>query len=185
MNATRSRTLSLASLLATLWCGAALAAEPGARPTQVFRDTHKELQVHLGHVKEWVGSLDTKPQAEREAIMKRVTAFLREHIGEHAKVEEARLYPLVDRYAHDGALRYTDTMRWEHGIIGKKIEALEDMANGKADATGFARSADRLLGIIEAHFEKEEEVLLPVLDARATAKEVEDALGGHGGHHAH
>jgi hypothetical protein len=51
------------------------------------------------------------------------------------------------------------------------------------NAVQFARKTDRLLGLISAHFEEEEEVLLPVLDKSTTRKALEKELGLTEGHH--
>ena len=40
-----------------------------------------------------------------------------------------------------------------------------------ADAQAFTRRADNLLGLVRAHFESEEDVLLPVLDRTMTPEQ--------------
>lgn len=47
----------------------------------------------------------------------------------------------------------------------------------------LARRADNLLGLIWAHFEEEEEILLPFVDEGVSKAQFEQALGGAG--HAH
>jgi hypothetical protein len=69
-------------------------------------------------------------------------------------------------------------MRYEHTIVGRWIDELAAMAAGPTlDAKAFARKSDRLLGLIAAHFEEEEEVLLPILDRATTREELEKELG--------
>jgi hypothetical protein len=82
---------------------------------------------------------------------------------------------------------FTATMRREHAIIDRWIEELAVNAGSTApDVVGFARSADRLFGLIDAHFEEEEEVLLPILDrAYETADDFERAVGGEVHAHSH
>ena len=64
------------------------------------------------------------------------------------------------------------------GLVVKFLDGLSTMATAaQPDAGAFARAADRALGVIAAHFEKEEEVFLPLLDRSMTRAEVEAALG--------
>jgi hemerythrin-like domain-containing protein len=153
-------------------------AAPGARPTESFRAEHRELKVHLGHVDAWIGALAAAPADEQRAIMGRVVAFFAGHIAPHAAWEEAKLYPAVDRRASRGE-PFTASMRLEHRVVERWTHELEGLA-AAGDAHAFARRADQLLGLVLAHFEAEEEVLLPVLDAHMTPAEVERELGdGH------
>jgi hypothetical protein len=54
-------------------------------------------------------------------------------------------------------------------------------ASASPDAAAFVRRADNLLGLIWAHFEEEEMVLLPVLDETMTPEQFEREVGGHEG----
>lgn len=147
-------------------------------PTQAFRDEHAEVKEHLDHLHQMVGSMASADAAAQQKTAKFVAKFLREHILEHAKWEEERLYPAVDKRTHAGTHPFTGTMRYEHKIVGRWIEELGTMASGeKLDGVAFARKADRLLGLIAAHFEEEEEVLLPILDKSTTREELEKELG--------
>jgi hemerythrin-like domain-containing protein len=147
-------------------------------PTAGFRSEHAETKEHLRHLDGMVRSLDGEGAAEQAKTMSFVVKFLREHILTHAAWEEAHLYPLVDERAGRTGEPFTASMRYEHGIIGREIEELSGLATAPApDSKAFARGADRLLGIIGAHFEKEEEVFLPLIDRSMTPEEVEKALG--------
>ena len=159
------------------------AVASGELPTAGFRDEHAETKEHLRHLDGMVRSLDGAPAAEQAKTRSFVVKFLREHILTHAAWEEAHLYPLVDERAGRTGEPFTASMRYEHGIIGRGIEELSALASAAApDPKAFARSADRLLGIIGAHFEKEEEVFLPLIDRSMSREEVEKALGTPGAH---
>lgn len=152
--------------------------ETGGLPTANFRVEHESIREHLEHIAAMVGSLGPKPAAERRETMAFVARFLDEHIRSHAAAEEAVLYPAVDRRAASGPHPFTATMRWEHTIVGRWIDALaREAAKPEPDPVAFARQADRLLGLITAHFEEEEEVLLPILDATMTREEFEREVG--------
>ena len=154
--------------------------------TQGFLDGHAALRKQLELHKAGVGDLHGASQQAAEATMDRAVLFLDEEIRPHANWEELKLYPLLDSMV-GGREPFTASLRREHAIIDRWIE---DLAVGAAstapDAVWFARSADRLFGLIEAHFEEEEGVLLPILERRyETADEFERAVGGEIHAHSH
>jgi hemerythrin-like domain-containing protein len=152
-------------------------------PTAGFRAEHAAIQEHLAHLDALVGALDGAAAAEQQQTMAFVVRFLDEHIRSHAAWEEAKLYPLVDARAGREGEPFTASMRYEHGIIGRGIEALGGLAAATPpDARAFARAAQRTLGVVAAHFEKEEEVFLPLLDRAMTRAEVDAALGAPAAH---
>lgn len=166
------------SLALVLAAAAPAAGAEDARPTAGFRAQHAEIEVHLAHLDGMIAGLAQAPAAELRSSMTFIVDFLDEHIRSHAAWEEARLYPLVDARACTGREPFSASMRYEHGIIGRSIDALAALAGaGEPDATAFARAVDRTLGLIGAHFEKEEEVFLPILDRTMTRQELERALG--------
>jgi len=175
-----SKVLGAAALVKSL---AVPAIGAGELPTAGFRDEHAGTKEHLRHLDGMVRSLDGASAEEQKRTMSFVTKFLREHILTHAAWEEAHLYPLVDERAGRNGEPFTASMRYEHGIIGRGIEELSVLATAPTpDSKAFARAADRLLGIIGAHFEKEEEVFLPLIDRSMTREEVEKALGAPAAH---
>ena len=147
------------------------------RPTESFRKEHAEIKEHLQHLHVMAGKLTTADAAQRRETANFIVKFLNDHIRSHAKWEEARLYPAVDHRTHAGMHPFTSSMRYEHGIIGRAIDELDRLAAATPfDPVGYLRKTDRLLGVISAHFEKEEEVFLPILDRTMTREELEKAL---------
>ena len=147
-------------------------------PTASFRAEHAEVKEHLRHLDSMAGSLASQDEAKRATTAAFIVGFLTDHILTHAAWEEKHLYPAVDKRTTAGARPFTGTMRYEHGIIGRGIDDLRKESAAPAfDAVRFVRDTDRLLGLIAAHFEKEEEVLLPVLDESMTREQVEKELG--------
>ncbi len=154
--------------------------------TQGVRDGHAELREQLEVHLAAVGDLPRASAREAEATMDRVVMFLDDEIRPHATWEEVKLYPLLDALV-GGREGFTATLRREHAIIDRWIEELAVHAGSTApDATWFARRADRLFGLIDAHLEEEEAVLLPILDrAYGTADQFERAVGGEIHAHSH
>ena len=164
--------------LALFGTEAPVAAAEDARPTAGFRAQHAEIETHLAHLDAMVSSLGGASVEEQRTTMAFVARFLDEHIRSHAAWEEAKLYPLVDSKASRGPEPFSASMRHEHRIIGRSIDALAQLGSAPTpDAAAFARAANRLLGVISAHFEKEEEVFLPILDRSMSREELEKALG--------
>lgn len=139
-----------------------------ALATQSFRDEHARVKAHLEHAAQL-------PPAD-------ALKFFATEIAPHAKWEEEKLYPLIDRLAGTTeANRYTATMRQEHRIVGRWIALLREHLR-KNDNRAFTRRAENLIGLLQAHFEAEEEVLLPWADRTMTAAEFKAAVDGQGAH---
>lgn len=163
---------------AAVFAPASASAQSGALPTQAFRDEHKEVKVHLGHVAKWVGELQGAKPDQKKQLATKVVAFFAEHIRPHAEWEEKHLYPVIDKLAGAEKNRFTSTMRYEHTIVARWIDELAAEAKkASPDYVAFARRADNLLGLLGAHFEEEEEVLLPYADKKLTRAEFEKAVG--------
>jgi hemerythrin-like domain-containing protein len=148
------------------------------RPTAGFRAEHQEMQGHLGHIRDWVGALPTQQPQEQRKTAQKIASFFEAHIKPHAEWEERFLYPVVDKLAGGGPNAFTSTMRYEHRVVGRWIGELRAEADKpKIDPAKFARRADNLLGLLWAHFEEEEEVLLPLIDKGMSKVQFERELG--------
>lgn len=154
-----------------------------ARPTDGFRAHHAEIVVHLGHLDHMALSLLDQSPAEQRQTMNRMTAFLSEHIAAHAAEEERVLYPVVERQAGNRT-RLTEVPIYEHRIIERGIANLKSQAASESlDVRAFMRDALHLVGLIRAHFEVEEQVLLPVLDKTMSHEEFQREVGEKMSHH--
>jgi iron-sulfur cluster repair protein YtfE (RIC family) len=108
---------------------------------------------------------------------------LAEHLVPHAFAEEAVLYPAVEKAM--GAAGATETMIADHGEILRRIDQLEAMGEAGVPDPEEARTVlHGLAAILLLHFRKEEDVLLPVLDATLDEREAA-ALFTHMSHVAH
>lgn len=149
------------------------------RPTEHFRSEHLELKKHLSEVEQWVSDLQVVADASKQKDkLSKITAFFKEHIEPHAEWEERRLYPAVDKRTCTSP-GFTATMRHEHKIVARWISDLQKETSAKSpDLRKFSRKADQLLGLIKAHFEEEEEILLPVLDKSMTPEQFKQEILG-------
>lgn len=140
-------------------------------PSDHFRQEHVDIKKHLSEVETWVGELQTAPAATNKEKIKKILAFFKDHIKPHAEWEEKKLYPAVDKRA-GASETFTATMRHEHKIVGRWVNDLDKEAAGKSpNLNKFSRQADQLIGLLKAHFENEEEILLPILDKSMTAEQ--------------
>lgn len=173
--------LALAVLSTPSFAAGAPPAPTSTRVTEPFRQEHVEIQEHLSHIDAMAGSLaQAKPAAARKT-MGEVVAFLNRHIRAHAEWEEKHLYPAVDRRTTAGPHPFTESMRYEHRIVGRGIDELAGLSKGEApDPVAFTRRTDALLGLIRAHFEEEEQVLLPILDQAMTPEQFRQEIGAVG-----
>lgn len=148
--------------------------QSNALPSAAFRAEHKEVLLHLGHVKEWAGALATqKADAQRKTAL-RIVEFFNGHIRPHAESEERTLYPLIDELTDTRKHPFTSSVRHEHRVVGRWIDELvAEVRKDAPDYVAFARRTDNLLGLLWAHFEEEEQVLLPIVDQRLSAEQFE------------
>jgi hemerythrin-like domain-containing protein len=102
--------------------------------------------------------------------------FLVHHLIPHAEAEEAALYPVVASVM--GAPEATKTMSRDHievrrlaGELGALREAVHAGSLREAQQRGLRAALYGLYALVKLHFAKEEEVYLPILDARLSATE--------------
>jgi hemerythrin-like domain-containing protein len=148
-------------------------------PTRPVRHEHAQLQRRLEHLAEQAGNLLRGGPAPRRTAQG-VVDLLKEHVLDHAHTEQRTLYPAVDAFVGCEPV-FTSSMRHDQRVIERWIGRLESALSADPfDAVAFARRVDRLLGLLEAHFEKEEHVLLPILEANRTPGEVHRGPPGPG-----
>lgn len=137
-------------------------AEIGPRPTEAFREEHRHLLAHADQIRAAAGEVADLAPPERTALIAGILDFLHETLVPHAEWEEQVLYAAVGKLL--GSTAATATMSRDHVAIRRIIDALEE-----ADPANVTRLQELLYGLhalLLVHFEKEEEVYLPLLDAR-------------------
>jgi iron-sulfur cluster repair protein YtfE (RIC family) len=154
--------------------------------TDPLRAEHAELRPHLDALDTLAADL-SRPAPDLPARLADAVAFLQGHLVPHARAEEAALYPAVERaLAAPGA---TATMRADHGEITRRIDRLAASLPSGVQLDDEQRESLRaqlygLSAILHLHFAKEEDVLLPVLDAHLDAREASELFASMG-HSAH
>jgi hypothetical protein len=137
---------------------------PTDLPTAGYRRAQDELKRSLLEWSELVDALPgASPERQRE-IMDFAVAFLALHVLPRARVEERLLFPAVGRYADPSLMA---TLREEHRILERWVHELEARGHEAIpDPSAFRSRAHGIAGLLLAHLEVEERVLLPVLDRR-------------------
>jgi hemerythrin-like domain-containing protein len=142
------------------------------RPTDPLRFEHDRLREELEEIEERIDSLTTANPSQRRRTMQRVVSRLRTQILPHTTAEQEVLYPAIDQRVGSGTHRFTESMRYEHTVAARWIVDLESQAaRPGTDARAFSCQAEKLLGLISAHLEQDEQVLFPILDQSMTATE--------------
>lgn len=158
-------------------------AKSRGRASEQFRLEHVEIKEHLAHLEKITEKLADQTLPEKKRIIHEVVHFLSTHLLAHAEWEEKVLYEAIDRTVPSSQYLWTQTMRYDHRIIERWVHLLAKEAEKKEpDAAKFIRHCDRLLGLVQAHFEKEEEVLLPILDGAMTREDFDREIMGKSPH---
>ena len=147
-----------------------------ANLTQPLREEHKELLPHIEAIRQVADAIGEVPASELRPQIDNVYDFLAHHLLPHAQAEEAALYPVVGKVM--GAPEATDTMSRDHVAVGRLIDELgliRSNMSGSALTVAQIKDLRRVLyglyTLVKVHFAKEEEVYLPILDARLTPDE--------------
>lgn len=145
---------------------------------QVIRDEHKELAARIELLRTVADSIGFATIETLREEVGQVCIFLIHQLIPHAQAEEQVLYPTVGRLLR--AVEATDTMSRDHLEVIRLTEELEALRLhlfyahlSESDEQALRRILYGLYAIIKLHLAKEEEVYLPILEARLPAKEVD------------
>jgi iron-sulfur cluster repair protein YtfE (RIC family) len=149
---------------------------------QPLREEHQELLPQIERLCAVADLVGDVPTETLQQAVDEVYAFLTQQLIPHAHAEDAALYPLVGKLM--GAAQATATMSRDHVEVGRLTEELAavqlELATGHADdrqAKALRRLLYGLYALIKVHFAKEEEIYLPLLEARLTDDEARELFG--------
>jgi iron-sulfur cluster repair protein YtfE (RIC family) len=147
--------------------------------TQPLRDEHSELLPELETLRVAAEAAGTLPPRELSRLVDMAYEFLAYHLIPHAQAEDRALYPVVGRAM--GAAEATATMSRDHVEVGRLTEELSSLRSavaagqvGEGETRDLRRVLYGLYALVRLHFAKEEEIYLPILDARLSASEAAD-----------
>jgi hemerythrin-like domain-containing protein len=137
--------------------------------TSPLRREHGVVREQLAHVHRHLGQLVHAAPAEQRSLMVKVLHLLRQHVLGTLRREEAVIYRPVESL--NGG-RLTAMLLCEHRIIARWLDDLDRLADrDDADVGEFVRRGDQLLGLVLAHLESEEQMLLPLLERLTTVRD--------------
>lgn len=138
---------------------------------QPLRDEHKELIPHIEQILEVANSIPEASQEQLRAGVEELYEFLAYHLLPHAQAEDAALYPTVQKAL--GSPDSTRTMSRDHVEVGRYVDELAVLRLNPSPENfkALQRVLYSLYALIKVHFAKEEEVYLPILEARLTSEE--------------
>jgi iron-sulfur cluster repair protein YtfE (RIC family) len=146
--------------------------------TQPLRDEHKELLPNIELLRTAADAVGDTPIALLREQIDAVYEFLTHHLIPHAQAEDRALYPVVGKAM--GAPEATATMSRDHVEVGRLTEELallrEHLAGaapGAEQAKALRRVLYGLYALVKVHFAKEEEIYLPILEARLTTQDAQ------------
>jgi iron-sulfur cluster repair protein YtfE (RIC family) len=139
--------------------------------TQPLRDEHKELLPNIENILKVAESLPDAPVEQVRQGVKEVHDFLAYHLIPHAQAEDAALYPAVQRAM--GSPDATRTMSRDHVEVGRYVDELAGLQKDIAprNYTALQRVLYGVYALVKVHFAKEEEVYLPILEAKLSSEE--------------
>ena len=150
--------------------------------TQPLREEHQELLPQIEQLRTVADLVGDTPIEMLQHAIDDVYAFLTMHLIPHAQAEDTALYPMVGKVM--GAAQATATMSRDHVEVGRltdelAVVRLEIMSSHRDDrqAKMLRRILYGLYALIKVHFAKEEEIYLPLLEARLTGDEARELFG--------
>jgi iron-sulfur cluster repair protein YtfE (RIC family) len=145
---------------------------------QRVRDEHRELGARSELLRTVADSLGAASMESLRDGVGQAYSFLIHQLIPHAQAEEQVLYPTVGRLLR--ALEATETMSRDHLEVIRLTEELEALRLhvfyapvSESDQQALRRVLYGLYAIIKLHLAKEEELYLPIVEARLPAEEVD------------
>ncbi len=144
--------------------------------TQPLHEEHQELLPQIERLRAIADFVGEAPVPLLKLGLDEIYDFLAHQLIPHTQAEERTLYPVVQKVM--GASEATRTMERDHVEIERLTEELAMLRAelSRAPVTGVQVQALRrvlygLYELVKVHFAKEEEVYLPLLDARLSPAE--------------
>ena len=144
--------------------------------TQPLRDEHKELYRQLENLRLAGDVVNESLTTLAHDKIEQAYNFLTRQLIPHARAEEKALYPMVQKVM--GSPQATATMTRDHVEVERLTEELGTLRVHKSQlsitfeqVSALRRVLYGLYALVKLHFAKEEEIYLPLLDAKLTAEE--------------
>lgn len=141
--------------------------------TQPLRDEHKELYPQVETLRQAGDAINESLTSLAHAKIAEAYHFLTHQLIPHAQAEDQALYPVVQKIM--GAPQATSTMSRDHEEVARLTQELGTLRVHETQlfitfnqAMALRRVLYGLYALVKVHFAKEEEIYLPLLDAKLT-----------------
>lgn len=146
--------------------------------TAAVRSRHAPPHPELGQFDRILEELPSRPAVEQRESLRLVVRALREHVAAHADDGRSPSHPAVDHEVGGDPGAFPAPSRREHVLVARWIGELETLAAAtEPDVLAFARRAQRLLGLFEAHLGAAEDVPLSCFDEPRASAAIPELLG--------
>ncbi len=155
-----------------------LRERPLELPSLQFKNLNISVKKQIALIERRSEVLITTYPFEQKKTIIQIVNFLRDEVLIHLEWEEKVLYPAIDRKVTTSrSEKFTSGMRYEHNIIRRWFLDLDNETKLRyPDARRFSYQAAQLIGLLKAHLEKEEELLLPILDTTMSPQQFHDEI---------
>lgn len=148
---------------------------------RVVRDEHKELVERIEVLRTVADSIGSAALESLREGVGQAYIFLIHQLIPHAQAEEQVFYPTVGRVLR--AVEATETMSRDHLEVIRLTEELEALRLrlfyepfSTSDEQALRRVLYGLYAILKLHLAKEEEIYVPLLEARLQPEEVDHLI---------
>jgi len=144
--------------------------------TQPLRDEHKDLYRQVENLRLAGDVVNESLTSLAHDKIELAYNFLTHQLIPHAQAEEKAIYPMIQKAM--GAADATATMTRDHVEVERLTEELGTLRVHKSQlsitfeqVSALRRVLYGLYALVKLHFAKEEEIYLPLLDAKLTAEQ--------------
>jgi iron-sulfur cluster repair protein YtfE (RIC family) len=144
--------------------------------TQPLRDEHKDLYRQVENLRLAGDVVNESLTSLAHDKIEQAYNFLTRQLIPHAQAEEKAIYPMIQKAM--GAADATATMTRDHVEVERLTEELGTLRVHKSQlsitfeqVSALRRVLYGLYALVKLHFAKEEEIYLPLLDAKLTAEQ--------------
>lgn len=121
--------------------------------------SHKALITEMHQLHNRLIQLPTEPPEKQEATQNAILNFLDNKLLPIYAWDEKNFYPYVDKCMECPKAPFTVMFQREHSIVRRRINELKFQKN---DITEFAITTHEIFGLVDAYFEVEDTILIPL-----------------------
>ena len=136
------------------------------QPLEHLRQEHRDILAQLAELRVVVRDLTLRDEAalpEALPVLRRIGELTETQLARHALKEDEALFPAIEAVlGADGSP--TMVMRVEHTDIHTQAAWLRSLLAQGGDAASLRASAEELIALLDMHFDKEEQMLFPMIE---------------------